>query len=346
MDNAQSTSSMKALWQWLSESSLRLRDEYAESSSTSLFNTWESSSLTLESAASSVRWMIENKGGFAEAAGLMMVPGPNYEASVAIIEKVCHVNNKLGKMRLESFLLPQKENNIVGIICYPSDWELHDNSQCILYHNPNGITTADYFENGVLSWTPGILFEKEKVPVILYDYLGTGLNKNSQESSFSPSIPFYSTYASIAEDGLKVLKFALGRFQQVDVWGSSLGGGVATVSLDHYLQQNPDDHLRVRLYNHDSFSTTARIAMSSIPLVADLFGNVVGDNFDVTASIQNLIDRMVEITVLCHNKDPIIPEGARMAEYVKNILWHDITLVYSDQQGHANLSPDMIKKIW
>src|SRR5690606_39967157 len=67
----------------------------------------------------------------------------------------------------------------------------------------------------------------------------------------SPSFPYTTLFRS--------LQYALGRFGYVDVAGSSLGGGVATVSLSSYLEKVPDLASRVSLLNHDSFSTTAQV---------------------------------------------------------------------------------------
>ncbi len=64
---------------------------------------------------------------------------------------------------------------------------------------------------------------------------------------------------------------------------------------------------------------------------------------DAATPMQRLIKRGIAITVLCHEKDPIIPKGARMAEYVAKLpKASNVSMIYSKEQGHANLSQDML----
>lgn len=353
MSSTESVSCMKSFWVSLADASSQVSNECSESSSGAIASSWAFSSRSIESTASSINWMIENRGGMAILTGLLMVPsqfmGPDYETSLAIIEEVCkHNNESLRKdaMRVETFTLQCEDTTISGVICYPPQWSVENSSRCILYHNPNGITTPGYFQDNELSWTPGTIFQKEQVPIILYDYRGTGLSKNNLDELSGSRFAFHPTYASIAEDGEAVLIYALGRYKHVDVWGSSLGGGVATVSLDRYLQGNPQDQYRVTLHNHDSFSNTARVVMPSMPFLANGIGYFVGGNLDSESSMQNLINRKIPITVLCHLNDPVIPVGARMAEFVEALQPHGISLVYSERYGHADLSQDMVGEVW
>lgn len=350
MHGLTSVSCLQSFWQSIAEISSNANEECIASSSNLLSTTWGFSSTIMSSTANNVNWMIMNRGGLAQVAGLVMVPsqfmGPNYEESVQIIDTLCNNSTNYNATIVEKFFIICGETTIAGIICYPPGWQFKDNNRCMLYHNPNGIITAGYFQGSKLSWTPGIIFEKEQVPIILYDYRGTGLSKNNQDSLSSVAFQFHPTYASIAEDGVTVLKYALSQFKQVDVWGSSLGGGVATIALDHHLQQNPDDKHRVILYNHDSFSTTSRVVLPTIPSIANLIGSAVGGNLDAATSMQNLIARNIKITVLCHHQDPVIPTGARMAEFVESLSNHNVFVIYSPKYGHADLSHDMIQQIW
>lgn len=59
--------------------------------------------------------------------------------------------------------------------------------------------------------------------------------------------------------------------------------------------------------------------------------------------MKNLIDRGVKVTVLCHTKDPVIPFGARMGDFVRTLPKKaNATVFTSPHDGHANLSSDMI----
>ena len=229
--------------------------------------------------------------------------------------------------------------SLEGIIYYPKNWNPQDKSRCLIYHNPNGTTVGEYFVwNDDLSWTPKKFRELAKCPIILYDYRGTGLS--SENHNFQP------TCESIIADGEKALQYALNQFQSVDVVGSSLGAGVATASLDRHLKKAPEDCQRVRLFNHDSFSTTPRVLMPNWPTIADWGGWAVGALLEAKTPMKNLIQKEIPITVLCHLDDPVIPKGARMAEYVAGLPpAQNVSILYSPDHGHANLSSDMIQSL-
>ena len=130
------------------------------------------------------------------------------------------------------------------------------------------------------------------------------------------------------------------------MWGSSLGGGVATISLERHLSKVPEDSKRVSITNHDSFTTTPRVVFPSAPNFADVAGWVVGGNLDAQTPMTSLIERGVKVTVLCHNQNPVIPQGARMAEYATHLKYKpNVSLIYSEKYGHANLSSDMIHQL-
>ncbi len=308
-----------------------LEEKSIESTNSSC--SWFSSSL--ESTSDSVSWSIENRGGLAKLVGIMMVPsqfiGPDKETSQKRISQVCQMRHQDG------FMVKQiNTKGLNGVICYPPGWKAEDKSRCVLYHNPNGATVAQFFENGRLSWTPGEVLKLKKCPIILYDYEGTGLNKNSTKP----------TYQTIQNDGRKFLAAALKDHDHVDVVGSSLGGGVATASLEQHLKETPKDAERVTLTNHDSFTTTARVVLPNSHSTADSLGTVVGGQLNAEAPMKDLIKRGVKVTVLCHKNDPVIPEGARMAEVVEKMAKQEnVILVTSPHYGHANLSSDMIRKL-
>lgn len=152
------------------------------------------------------------------------------------------------------------------------------------------------------------------------------------------------TYESIVVDGQAALEYTLNKFHKVEVMGSSLGGGVATASLDRYLTKTPLDTNRItQLVNHDSFTNTPRVIFPNNPLIADFLGDVVGANLDAMTPMKNLINRGVKVSVFYHTKDPIIPVGARMGDFIQTLPKKgNVTVFASHQYSHANLSSDMV----
>lgn len=302
-------------------------------------------SSSIQSSIRTVNWVIENRGGFAWLTGLVMVPsqflGPKAVRSNQIIAGVAESDN----FKIKRFSLPVKgtDTSVEGIIYYPRDWNPSDHSRCVLYHNPNGITASGYFKDGQLAWTPAEVLKLAECPILMYDYRGTGL---SSENTCMTSLAFRPTYETVAVDGQTTLSYALDHFQSVSVVGSSLGGGVATVSLERHLKANPDDDRRVSLTNHDSFSTTPKVVMPEWPRAANWAGWVLGGLLDAETSMKSLVERGIPITVLCHNRDPVIPRGARMAEFIETLpRKRNVSLIYSPEYGHAHLSQDMVRKL-
>src|SRR5690606_11963980 len=160
--------------------------------------------------------------------------------------------------------------------------------------NPNGAIVKQFLRAGELQGTPGQLASIQKCPVVLYDYRGTGL---SQEGNISSStLSFKPTYSSVLEDGRAALQYALGRFGYVEVAVSSLGSGVATVTLYSYLEKVPDLASRVSLLNHDSFSTTAQVVVPNRwNWEVNWLGWMVGGLIDAGKAMKSLEKRGVKI---------------------------------------------------
>ncbi|MCI0382444.1 MAG: hypothetical protein L0207_05290 [Chlamydiae bacterium] len=334
--NTTQESSLQSLWKIME--SPESSPNATETKKSSFFDSFYASSVE---TSQKINWIIKNRGGLAFLTGLVMVPsqflGPNAEKSSEIVEQAKSFN------RLENFSISvDSGTSLSGVIYYPGNWTTTDKTRCILYHNPNGITVSGYFEEGPISWAPADIANLEKCPIILYDYRGTGLSSNNTSSSFSS---FRPTYETIVVDGEVALKYALKSFNFVKVIGSSLGGGVATVSLERHLTKKPGDSLFVSLVNHDSFSTTPKVISPNFPFI-DKIGWVFGGLLDAQTSMQKLIQKNISITILCHKNDPVIPQGARMAEYVETLpKGQNIEVIYSSYYGHANLSKDMIDKL-
>lgn len=302
-------------------------------------------SSSIESSVSAVNWVIENRGGFAHLAGLVMVPSQFLGPKAAMANQVIAEAARSDNFTIERFTLPVKDTDtsVEGIIYYPRGWDRTDRSRCVLYHNPNGITASGYFDDGRLIWTPAEILKLAQCPILMYDYRGTGL---SSENTCMSSLAFKPTYETVAVDGQTALGYALNRFRTVSVVGSSLGGGVATVSLERHLKANPGDAERVCLTNHDSFSTTPKVVMPEWPRTADWAGWALGGLLDAETPMKSLVERGIPIKVLCHDQDPVIPRGARMAEFVETLprQWN-VFVIHSPERGHANLSSDMVRRL-
>ncbi len=317
-------------------------------SSTNQKNNCSSSFLnsSLETSAKNVNWLITNRGGLADLAGLALVPSqyacPGLSISRKAIDALCKKNED-NEIFVEKISHPCEDDLIYGIICYPKGWDIEsDNSRCILYHNPNAITVSEYFKNQKLFFTPYELMTLYKCPVILYDYRGTGLSQGSPQCS---SLSFRPTYESVVLDGLSMTSFACERFSSVNIWGSSLGGGVATIALDRHLKRTPEDSQKITLTNHDSFSTTPRVVFPKLGFLMNKVGSLIGANLDAETSMHRLLSRNVRVLILCHEEDPVIPSGARMVESFSSSPYSNLSIITIPKKGHANLSDDMIEQI-
>lgn len=296
-----------------------------------------------------IRWMIHERGGFAKIVGSILVPsqylGPSVLKSNTIVEEFDRDLGMNGVKQMERIELSLGEGRTLrGIILYPVE-STGKMSKCIVYNNPNGITVPEFLTYSQYNGNvPFQLMNKMQCPIILYDYYGTGISRSAHGSregfqSFS-FIERPSAY-TISQDGLAILEYAMERFSQVDIWGSSLGGGVATIVCERYLNKHPQDTHRLRLFNHDSFTTTGKVVL---PAYLSGIATLAGANLDAESSIYKLGKRGLPITILCHNKDPIIPPGARMAEIAHKITGK-VTLIESPSHQHAALTADMVRQL-
>lgn len=330
------------------ESSLKELWEIAEIQQKQELQFKEESSSSLLSHAATVNAFIEQQGGFA-LTGLAIVPSRYTGPQAHLAEKVIRVITKSPNFKIKKFDLPiqqDMERRVNGIIYFPKGWDAKDRSRCVLYHSPTGISVAEYFADGELTCTAGKILQWAKCPIIMYDYRGTGLSSKSIRLSSSE---FQPTYETVLADGEAVLQYALEQFTSVQILGSSLGGGVGTVSLDRHLDKHPKDQQRVSLYNHDSFSTTTRVAMAGWPR-AEIWVNwlirlVPARLIDAQSSMERLINRAIPVTILSHRRDPVLPPGSRMAEFAETRKQQNVSILYSEAYGHANLSDDLCDQL-
>ncbi len=323
---------MPSFWSSVSESSVAA----AQRSLSSAYSLAEISSSSVQSSVQSVHWMIENRGGMAFATGLVLVPsqfGPRAAQHQEAIDQACYN----APFTIEKFFINlETGHTLSGVIYYPPGWDPQNKSRCVAFHNPNGATIADFFDNRMLTWTPGAIAELRSCPIVMYDYRGTGVSQNNFRSSFT----FRPTYASVVEDGVAALEYVFKNFKEVEVWGSSLGGGVSAKALDIHLNNHPEDAARVTITNHDSFTKTSRVVMPKWPITADWFAWAAGGYIDGETSLLRLVERNVPVTVLCHTEDPVIPAGGRMAECPG--LQGRVKLICVEGFRHASLTQDMV----
>ena len=269
------------------------------------------------------KWLLENRFGLAKLAGAALVPSQfervcDSELSALQANELCQTTFD-DKRSYERVSVKDGDTELEAVICYPPGWHHKEceTADCVVFNNPNGITVAGLFNlDNTLneSFLPGAIQQIKACPVILYDYRGTGMNKTS-------SAP-WPTANTIVKDASAVLKYAAERFRfgHLTLAGSSLGGGVATASLERVLNESdsltPD---RVSLINHDSFTTSGRVVIPRFPRFADALAWLLGGNLNALKPMKKLINRKVSITVINNLGDHVIPHGARMLESVREM---------------------------
>lgn len=291
-----------------------------------------------------IDWCIETRGGLSIFTTSVLVPAqikcPHAKKSIKQIQAAASNYS----FTLEHFCVPihGKDQSIHGVIYYPPNWDTNDHSHCILYNNGNSSTIASFFENGKLGWAPASFLNWDRCPIIMYDYRGTGLSSENKVCNLFTLRP---SPQSIIADGIAALQFAIEHFQTITIVGSSLGGAVATASLAECLKNHPNlIQNRVRLISLDSFTTTSSVIMPHWPIFSSWLGWILGAYVNAIIPMQIVLDHKVPVTVLFHEKDPIIPKGARMAEWIQKSYknFFNVTIISSPENIHGNLTQDMI----
>ncbi|MRI34445.1 hypothetical protein EOPP23_15760 [Endozoicomonas sp. OPT23] len=306
---------------------------------------WNNPSSLLSRAASkpvsTMHWLAENRFGVAKLIGKVLIPSQHH--------RYCNLTNCSNFVndlvsnpppdgsKYEIMTIEDNKTKLKALICYPPGYNpaKEENSRCIVFNNPNGMLLAEFItEHKQLNphQLPGFLQKERKCPVIFYDYRGTGLNK-------SPDAPS-STNQTIIQDGCAVLKHALDKFVLVEVVGSSLGGGVATVSLEKVLSSTDIlDRGRVSLVSHDSFTSAPQVVLPGMPRLANAIGWLVGGGIDAAKSMKKLIRERIPITVMNNQNDPVIRKGSRMSEFLRDFKTNSrITVVENTEvfeNGHC-----------
>ena len=319
-----SKTSLWSPWNYLNETNL-----------SSVSSSQEKSVSVLNSSASCVDWIIKNRGGLAKIAGMVMVPsqfdGTGFECNKTV-EGLVQKNPNIKRLNFIG-------KDVRGIIIYPENYDHENKQKCVVYNNPNACTISRFFDSyGLYKGAPPYkILQLRKCPIIMFDYRGTGLSP-----CYETSMQFRPTYHSIVEDGQVALEYAMKEFDNVEMWGTSLGGGVATIATERYLEKNPRDVQRLSLTNHDSFTTTGKVVLPGF--WSKIVGVVFGD-LNAEAPMKKLIDRKVKIIVLCHQGDYIIPLRARMAELPELKCKSNVTIIRSHEVAHGPLTFDMVKDL-
>ncbi len=286
-----------------------------------------------------IDWSIENRLGAAKLLGALVVPAQFRQSKVSssqLLAEACNANNQKSGHVVRSDTAHYGDTTLTVAVCTPPMWRAGDTSRCVLYHNPNAATISSYFQRGNppparpgclpeqhchsgLKGTfgdqtasglhgPGIIQDIRRCPVILYDYRGVGINKQTT--------PLFPTCETIVQDGLAALHYALLRFDKVEILGTSLGGAVATASLDRYPSPAYSLKGRVSISVLDSFSTTPHVMFPDQGPWIDNLGWLLGAYLDGAGHTDSLIRKGFKIAVSNHVNDEVIPSKAQLANHV------------------------------
>lgn len=220
--------------------------------------------------------------------------------------------------KIETIEIPVGTDLMAGILFHPTNQQ--KTNSIILQHNPQGGNVGDYFKSGsLLSHTAlGRLANWFDLPVMYYDYRGAGLNSKHFSLKSPQNLALFATSETLIEDGKAALTYALQKYENVLVVGSSLGGAIGTISLNEYLKEHPADAGRVRLIHHDSFTAISEVARGRLPM-GNYFSRLIGMEIDVREPMQNLLQLQVPVSIFCHDQDPMIPREARMANWIQTL---------------------------
>ena len=301
-------------------------------------------SRVIDAVTSLIRWPIENRLGLAKLFGALVVPAQFSRSDVPgleILNDACDDRNQKSGHRVRLGEAVHGNTRLRVAVCYPPDWPDGDTSRCVLYHNPNAITVAEYFHRNCYdagdagqerydfhprlrhsglrrvssdhstspAHCPGVIQDMRKCPVIFYDYRGAGINQQIT--------PFFPTCETVVQDGQATLHYALTHFDEVEVFGTSLGGAVATASVDRY-QCSPDVLKdRIKSVNVlDSCSDTSHVLFPKQGDWIKTLGWLFGADLDGKKHVDSLISKGFNVAVSNHTCDDVVPPEARLATQI------------------------------
>jgi hypothetical protein len=237
------------------------------------------------------------------------------------------------------------------VICYPSNWNKEDKSKCTVFCNPNGRLISSFI-NGYNNIQDNCIIAEllKNGPVVLFDYPNTGINYDVNESELTGYCPLlkYTTENQILDYSEAVLNYVAKKFDRITVAGISLGGAIATIILERYLQKNTDiNYNRFKLINIDSFTSLPRVVMPSMLIMGDVLGLLSGVSMDTREPMRRLIVNNIKVFVFNHSSDRIIPLQARMTQYTEHFTKEqNVTSINSkDSYGHCILDKNLKKQL-
>jgi hypothetical protein len=203
------------------------------------------------------------------------------------------------------------------IICYPLGWEDQNNNRCSIFCNPNGMLAHNFAlkiaDSLNMKWQRNIISPMlEKGPVILWDYPNTGINCDIDEENVV-------TEDQIINSAEAVIQYANKNYANIDIMGVSLGGGVATVSLERFLTKNQDvDHSKFQVAVFNSFTTIPSVVLPDSFKISSFLGWLVGVGMDSETAVKYLISHNICTIIYNNSNDKVIPARARLASSIES----------------------------
>lgn len=289
-------------------------------------------------AERTVTWEVQAKGSTGQIAAMPLIPSPNQGPDASFYGRSLRAALRLFPDNLvgsaKKVEIQQNGIKFTCVILYPKGFDVSNKSKCVLYNNPNGVTVDQLLKDGFdpLS-APYKIFKKTACPMILYDYRGTGVNQK-------PEADIMPNQFNVILDGISALNYAIEEFQEVAVWGSSLGATVAAIACDLYLAEHPDQRDNLSLYSIDGYTSTKAVILPQ--RILDI-PHVQAPSINAKSAESNLIEQKVKVVALCHLADFVITQEARLFNPMKPNP--SVKYISSPKYGHGNLTDDMLNEL-
>ena len=184
-----------------------------------------------------------------------------------------------------------------AVICYPRDYDRSDRSRVVLYHGGG----SEIF--GRILYEVEHLAQLRQCPVICYDYRGIGMNGSRGINRLPANLQ------SIQEDAYRTTVEVAGHYKIVEIFGASLGAGIAAVATERFLDEHPGMVRRISFTALDGYSAVREVYSKRLTWLVDFFKR----NFSPVSSLKNLAARGVRMTMISQKRDRLIPKRARLA---------------------------------
>lgn len=212
-----------------------------------------------------------------------------------------------------------------GLIVYPPQFDWSDRTAAVLYHNPgSGIAGRTLYDIEQIA-------KLRRRPVVCYDYRGMGMNTHNGNLLHTPD-PL-----SLQEDAYRALKWTLGRFTHVEVFGASLGGCVGAIGLARLLKERPLAAPRLSFTALDIYSSTSDVLPEKLAFIASLFKR----DLPTLKAVHAIAESRIPLRLLYHKHDSVLPKTAQVATSETLKKYSHIEIHKSRQYEHADLSCDL-----